>query len=535
MSGFDRSGAVTVFENDPKHSLPSAWIWTTIEEICTIIRGSSPRPAGDPRYFGGTKVPWITVGSLTADNRVYLDSVKEYLTDEGRARSRFVEPETLLLTNSGATLGVPKITRIGGCINDGSVALLDVDYPLKTYLYFYLTRLTTRLRRIHQGAAQPNLNTGIVKAIPVPVAPTNEQRRIVAKIEELFSDLDAGVAALKRAKANLKRYRAAVLNAAVEGKIAEEWRAKHPPTEPGSNLLTRILTERRKRWESDQLAKFAAAGKEPPKGWRDKYVEPQLPDLTDVPKIPAGWAIASMDQLTLTITSGSRDWSQYYGEGTGTFIMAQNVRAGQLDLNFRQKVNPPGGDRDRARSQVQQDDLLVTIVGANTGDVCRVDGDYPEHYVCQSVALMRPVLPGMSHFIEAYLVSQENGQRQFRRFIYGQGRPHLGFDQLRVTPVLLPSIDEQAAINSSISEKLSQIDAAELAIDHGLSRATRLRQSILKQAFEGKLVQQDPHDESASVLLQRLRGKPSILESDGITAFASRGRGRTKRTPRGPK
>ena len=88
-----------------------------------------------------------------------------------------------------------------------------------------------------------------------------EQRRIVAKIEELFSDLDAGVVALERVRANLKRYRAAVLKAAVEGKLTEDWRAQHPDTEPASVLLERILADRRRQWEQAQLAKFAQAGK----------------------------------------------------------------------------------------------------------------------------------------------------------------------------------------------------------------------------------------------------------------------------------
>ena len=117
------------------------------------------------------------------------------------------------------------------------------------------------------------------KSVPDPL-PLNEQRRIVAKIDELFSDLDAGVAALERARANLKRYRAAVLKAAVEGKLTEQWRAEHPATEPASKLLERILAERRKKWEVDQLAKYAAAGKTPPKDWREKYVEPAGPDAS---------------------------------------------------------------------------------------------------------------------------------------------------------------------------------------------------------------------------------------------------------------
>ena len=98
----------------------------------------------------------------------------------------------------------------------------------------------------------------------IPFAPVNEQRRIVAKIEELFSDLDAGVAALERVKAKLKRYRAAVLKAAVEGKLTEAWRKKNRPKETGQQLLDRILQERRCKWEEEQLAAYEKAGKKPP-------------------------------------------------------------------------------------------------------------------------------------------------------------------------------------------------------------------------------------------------------------------------------
>ena len=127
-------------------------MWASIEQLADVVRGGSPRPAGDSRYFGGP-VPWITVGPITADESDYLHRVPEGLTLEGKERSRYIEPQTLLLTNSGATLGVPKISLIGVCINDGVAALLDVDYPLKRYLLSFLRTKTISLRRINQGAA----------------------------------------------------------------------------------------------------------------------------------------------------------------------------------------------------------------------------------------------------------------------------------------------------------------------------------------------------------------------------------------------
>lgn len=125
------------------------------------------------------------------------------------------------------------------------------------WIAYYL--LQSRIRRdakrnMTGSAGQLRVPKPWIEGIIIPVAPSPEQDRIVAKIEELFSDLDAGVAALARAKANLKRYRAAVLKAAVEGKLTEQWRAKNPPTEPAAKLLERILKDRRHKWETDNDA-----------------------------------------------------------------------------------------------------------------------------------------------------------------------------------------------------------------------------------------------------------------------------------------
>lgn len=184
--------------------LPGGWRWAELGELADVVRGGSPRPAGDPRYFGGP-IPWITVGPITADEDDYLQSVPTGLTEAGRERSRYIEPHTLLLTNSGATLGVPKISLIGGCINDGVAALLNVDYPLKKYLLIYLHSKTEEMRRVNQGAAQPNLNTTIIKRYRVPVPPTDEQHRIFAEVDRrlsIFREVGAEVGlSMKRAHA----------------------------------------------------------------------------------------------------------------------------------------------------------------------------------------------------------------------------------------------------------------------------------------------------------------------------------------------
>lgn len=213
--------------------LPEGWTCATIEQLSSVVRGSSPRPAGDRRYFGGG-IPWITVGPITADRKPFLTSVPEGLTVEGREKSRYIEPHTLLLTNSGATLGVPKITLIGGCINDGVAALLKVDYPLKLYLLYFLHTQTDALRGVNQGAAQPNLNTTIIKAIAVPLPPLAEQHRIVAEVERRLSVIDELEALVETNLARAGRLRQSILAKAFSGELvpASGEGAASPPPAP---------------------------------------------------------------------------------------------------------------------------------------------------------------------------------------------------------------------------------------------------------------------------------------------------------------
>lgn len=219
--------------------LPEGWTWSTVDQLSSVVRGASPRPAGDPRYFGGT-IPWITVGVLTADNQPYLRETKETVTVAGRDASRYVGPDTLLLTNSGATLGVPKITLIGGCINDGSVALLDVGYPLKLYLYYFLSTQTKKLRAINQGAAQPNLNTSIVKSIEVPLPPLEEQTRILQMLERQLSVVDELLSLVSGGQKRAANLRQSILREAFNGRLTPQ----NPDDEPASILLNRIRMER---------------------------------------------------------------------------------------------------------------------------------------------------------------------------------------------------------------------------------------------------------------------------------------------------
>lgn len=199
--------------------------------------------------------------------------------------------------------------------------------PSTNLRFFYYLLQYLSLPVLDRSTAIPSLSRDDYSSILVPIPPGDEQSRIVSKIEELFSHLDAGVAALQRAKANLKRYRAVVLKAAVEGRLTAEWRAKHPDVEPACELLKRILAERQRKWEEEQLAKYAAMATVPPKNWREKYREPVKPDVASLPPLPEGWCWATVDQLAEVGTGSTplRTNPDYWQGGTIPWVTSTAV------------------------------------------------------------------------------------------------------------------------------------------------------------------------------------------------------------------
>jgi type I restriction enzyme S subunit len=222
--------------------LPEGWKWKKISEISNVVRGGSPRPAGDPKYYYGT-IPFLKVADLTKDNKIYLTTFEHTIKEAGLHKTRQIEPDTLLLTNSGATLSVPKICRIKATINDGIAAFLNLDKRSLQYLYYYWLSKTKELRTINQGAAQPNLNTEIIKNYKVAIPSTfEEQQRIVSEIESRLSVCDKIEESIATALQQAEALRQSILKKAFEGKLVPQ----DPNDEPASVLLERIKAEREK-------------------------------------------------------------------------------------------------------------------------------------------------------------------------------------------------------------------------------------------------------------------------------------------------
>jgi type I restriction enzyme S subunit len=199
--------------------VPAHWEISKFGYISMIVRGGSPRPSGDPALFNGDYSPWVTVAEITKDNEIYLVETESFLTKKGSEQCRVFASDTLLLSNSGATLGVPKILKIDANANDGVVGFENLSLCLE-FAYFYLSSLTEDLRqRIKQGSGQPNLNTDIVKNIPVPIPPEHEVLEIVTSVNNIRNKYSMLINKAARGIELLNERRTALISAAVTGKI----------------------------------------------------------------------------------------------------------------------------------------------------------------------------------------------------------------------------------------------------------------------------------------------------------------------------
>lgn len=198
--------------------LPKAWKWMKIDEISNVVRGGSPRPAGDLRYYEGS-IPFLKVRDITKDNNVYLSSFEHTIKEAGLLKTRQIKPNTLLLSNSGATLGVPKICMIEATMNDGIAAFLDLDQRSNLYLYYFWMSKTKELRNINMGAAQPNLNTDIIKNYVIPYCSFEEQQEIVEILESKLTVCDKIEETIAQSLLQAETLKQSILKKAFEGKL----------------------------------------------------------------------------------------------------------------------------------------------------------------------------------------------------------------------------------------------------------------------------------------------------------------------------
>lgn len=479
---------------DNSITLPKGWVYTQLGDILEEVVKVQPRENADEAFI------YLDIASIDNDGNT-VTRPKRYLGKDAPSRARqLVRSGDILFSTVRTYLRnialVPD--KYDGQIASTGFCVIRPSGGISGKYLFYLVQadsFVNPLSGIQRGTSYPAVRNSDVYQRVVPVPPPAEQRRIVAKIEELFTRLDAGVEALKKVKAELKRYRQAVLKYAFEGKLTAEWRNAHKDElEPASKLLERIAKER------DKTAK-GKAKKLPPL------------DKSSLPELPDGWEWVRLDDIALVKGGITKDQKRRFSNGRKVpYLRVANVQRGYLDLSEITEIE--ASETIISDLLLKPGDILFTEGGDRDklGRGCVWNGEIAECIYQNHIFRARLHTQDISSKLVS-LYSNTFGQPYFMK--EGKQTTNLAsinMTQLRCFPIVVIPKVEQQQIVEEIDRHFSIADEVEQAIEKSLKQSDRLRQSILKKAFEGKLLEQNPEDEPAEELLKRIKAEKDKLQ-----------------------
>lgn len=317
--------------------MPQGWCVAAVGDVATPSGGGTP-PKGDPLFWDDGTIPWVSPKDM---KRFLIRSAEDRVTEKALERLTLIPSDSVLVVvRSGIlsrTLPVA-INKLSVTVNQDMRAFVPSAGIDARYLAWQLVSCERDIldRCAKDGTTVASIEGPALAGYRLAIAPANEQLRIADKLEELLSELDAGVAELKAAQRKLVKHRQSLLKAAVEGTLTADWRAAREarggPQESGAELLQRILTERRARWEQKQLASFAEKQKAPTVNWKARYPEPVRPNAAEHSlHLPAEWAWATVDQLSVAQRYGTSAKTHEAEDGVPVLRMG-NIQAGEIDL-----------------------------------------------------------------------------------------------------------------------------------------------------------------------------------------------------------
>ena len=466
-------------EFDQLSILPDSWEWLPLEEV---IQNPKQDIVDGPFGSNLKASEYVNEGVAIARlqnidrNEFVHKNIRFISAEKSRHLSRHnFKAGDILITKLGDPLGKACIvpSSIAGGIIVADLVRVRIGHKEidSHYLMYALNSpfLARQFEKHTKGTTRPRVNLGIVRSLPIPVAPKNQQSRIVAEIEKQFSRLDEAVANLKRVKANLKRYKASVLKAAVEGRLvpteAELASREGRSYETGGQLLHRTLDTRRSMWNG-------------------KLTMPAGPIVSDLPELPAGWIWVSAVQACDPVIDCHNKTAPYINDGI-PLVRTTNIRDGRLVLEDLRYVDQPTYEYWSRRCPPQPGDVLFTRE-APMGEAGIIP---PGLQLClgQRTMLMRPSLAISAGFLLASLMSPVV-KGLIDRVAVGSGVKHLRVGDVERLPIPLPPLVEQHRIVAEVERLLSVIEELEAAVEANLIRANRLRQATLQKAFSGKLL-----------------------------------------------
>ena len=484
-----------------KIELPNAWAAVKLGDFVENEKGKKPKNESKTET-DSHHIPYV-------DIQAFEENVIRTWTDGVGCRVCY-ETDFLMVWDGSRSGLVGK--GMNGALGS---TLVRIYFPsmVNDYAFYFLQSKYQQINTRAKGVGIPHVNPALLWNYDFPIAPLNEQKCIVAKIEELFSELDKGIEALKTAQAQLKVYRQALLKHAFEGKLTAQWRAENQDKlETADALLKRIQQERAQRYQQ-QLTDWQTNVKQGSlvqRAGKPKAPKPLPPltakELAELPELPEGWVYSYLSDLGDLGRGKSkhrpRNDPRLFG-GIYPFVQTGEVKAAnRIIRQYSQTLS----DFGLQQSKLWPTGTLCITIAANIAETAFLgfDGCFPDSVVGFS-AFEKIIAPEyVDFFIQA-------ARTRIEAYAPATAQKNINLETLENLVVPYCSTPEQKMILNILEERFSIIDQLELTIITSLQQSEALRQSILKKAFAGLLVPQDPHDEPASKLLARIKAERTTV------------------------
>lgn len=483
--------------------LPEGWCWARIDGVAAV-NPSTNFDALDPK----SEIPFVPMAAVAEEAGTIDLTARRQVSDVAKGYVRFAEGDVIFakITPCMENGKVAPVVGVPGGFAAGSTEF-HIFRPFaveQRYLWYCLIARSFRgraKRNMSGSAGQLRVPVDWLREVRIPIAPRSEQRRIVARIDALFAEIAEGEAALAEARKGLETFRRALLKAAVTGELTKDWRRANGHVQTTAHdLLSRIARDR--------------AARKPAKTHRQSVPIPL--DVSELPELPAGWTWSPLANLSSLVIDGDHNPPKRVPQGI-PHLTAKNIKQGKVTLEGCSFVSEEGYRQTASRYTPVVGDILITCVGT-LGEIAifkRAD----RVSIDRNIAAVRLEDGINREFVELSLNSP-NTAAEMRRASGSTAQPHLYLKEIRAINVAVPPPDEAEEIVRRVADALT-ISADTLALlDAEAADAARLKQSILKAAFEGRLVPQDPTDEPASSLLARVADQSEVQAKRGLRKAA---------------
>lgn len=497
---------------EPFKELPQSWAVAALSDICLINPTIDKDTIQDEVVVSFVPMPAVAAGTGEIDvsgTRKFSEVKKGYTPfREGDVLFAKITP----CMENGKMAVVPALTNDLGFGSTEFHVLRPQEGISAEYVYYYVSGKTFRREAEHNmsgAVGQRRVTTPYLSACQLPLPPSEEQRRIVARIEELFSELDDGIASLNKAREQLRVYRQSLLKNAFAGKLTARWREENrDKLESVEALQKRILSERAERYRQE-LAAWESGGR---RGSKPKPPKP-LPRVTpeeiaEMPELPCGWAYVRVGAVIDDPVYGTAKKCDYESGGKGV-LRIPNVVSGRVDasdLKFAEF-----SDDEIATYRLEAGDILVIRSNGSVSIVgkCALVTPRESDFLYAGYLIRLRPLQGL--VVPAYLVNAL-ASHALRKQIEEKAKSTSGVNNINTGEIQslifsLCGTEEQRQILSEVESRLSEVDQLDQMLTTALQQADALRQSILRKAFSGRLVAQDENDEPAAKLLERIRAE----------------------------